>query len=308
MNTRDCAQKALVLLAGLAFAAVVGLTTAVAQDQNSSQGQKPASSAAAPPQGGQAPPAGQTTPPPKPQASPEEIKAYNALRTELDPNRQVELVDQFAKTYPASTMLSDVYFFGAYAFQQQGKIDKVLEYGAKSLQANPDNWKSLLTMATMLPEPQDMAHGSDADKEKKLSDAENDANRALQLVAGLSGGNLTPDQLAQLKTTVNVQAHEALGMTHMQRATMGLSGPDPQELAKAEQEYKTANAASNQPNPADFFRLGEIYQMENKTDDAIGAFTQASKLGQGTAIQNLADQEIQNLKKQKDQTAAPAKP
>ena len=307
MNTQKTAPKGSVQWAGLALALAAVSTCAFGQNQNPAPAQKPASAAAASSQGAQAAPAGQTAAP-KPEITPEESKAYNALRTELDPTRQIQLVDQFAKTYPSSPLLSDAYFYGAYAYQQQGKIDKVIEYGKKSLQANPNNWKSLLTMATMLPEPQDMQQGSDTEKDQKLNDAESDADMALLLVASLSPGNLTPEQMTQLKTTVNVQAHEALGMIHMQRATMGLTGPDAQELAKAEQEYKTANSASAQPNPADYFRLGEIYQMENKIDDAIAAFTQASKLGQGTAIQNLAEQQIQNLKKQKDQTQTPAKP
>jgi tetratricopeptide (TPR) repeat protein len=307
MDSRHWARRPMVLLVGSALALIAAGSPAPGQEPNAAPGQQPAPTASAAPKSGQSA-SGAPAAPAKPAVTPEESKAYNALRSELDPSRQIELVDQFAQSFPNSSLLSDVYFFGAYAYQQQGKIDKVIAYGSKSLQADPNNWKSLLTMATMLPEPQDMAQGSDAEKEKKLNDAEADANKAIQLVSSLGQGNLTPEQLAQLKTTVNVQAHEALGMIHMQRATMGLAGPDQGELAKAEQEYKAANTASPQPNPADFFRLGEIYQMENKIDDAIGAFTQASKLGQGTAIQGLADQQVAALKKQKDQAQAPAKP
>jgi tetratricopeptide (TPR) repeat protein len=279
-----------------------GPATGAQQAQSQDQGQKPAQGAPAAQSGSpnQAAPAAPAPP------SPEEAKAFNAIQSELDPARQVQLVDDFAKKYPTSPYLSDAYFFGAYASQQQGKVPEVVAYGTKSLEANPNNLRSLLTMAAMLPQPQDLT-GSDADKEKKLADAEADANKALQLIADLKQPNLTPDKLAQLKASLTSQVHGSLGMVHLQRAMGGLTAADPDELAKAEQEYKTAvNTA--QPNPEDYFRLGEVYTYEKKTDEAIDAFTQASKLGQGSPIQTYADQQVDKLRKAKAQAPPPAKP
>jgi len=272
---------------------------AQSQSQNPGQTQTPAQGAA-----GSANKPAQAAPA---QPSPDEIKAYNAIQSELDPARQLQLVDDFAKKYPSSLYLSDAYFFGAYASQQQGKIPDVIEYGNKSLQANPNNLRSLLTMANMLPQPQDL-QGTDADKEKKLSDAEADANKALQLIADLKQPNLTPDKLAQLKASLTSQVHASLGMVHLQRAMGGLTAADPDELAKAETEYKAAVTGVSQPNPEDYFRLGEVYANEKKIDEAIDAFTQASKLGQGTPIQTYADQQVDRLKKAKVQAPPPAKP
>jgi tetratricopeptide (TPR) repeat protein len=272
------------------------------QAQSQDQSQKPAQGAP----GAAAAPANQAAPAAPPQPSPEQAKAYNAIQTELDPARQLQLVDDFAKKYPTSPYLSDAYFFGAYASQQQGKVPDVIAYGTKSLEANPNNLRSLLTMAAMLPQPQDLA-GSDADKEKKLADAEADANKALQLIADLKQPSLPPDKLAQLKGSLTSQVHGSLGMVHLQRAMGGLTAADPDELAKAEQEYKAA-VNTTQPNPEDYFRLGEVYTSEKKTDEAIDAFTQASKLGQGTPIQTYADQQVSKLKQAKAQAPPAAKP
>jgi tetratricopeptide (TPR) repeat protein len=257
-------------------------------------------------QSGQPAPGGQTAPA-QPPVTPEESKAYNAIQNELDPGRQQQMVEDFAKKYPNQPMiLSEVYFFGAYAAQQQNNISKALDYGYKSLQANPNNLRSLLMMSGLLPQPQVM-QGSDADKEKKLTDAEADANKALQTIPDLKQPNMTPDQLAKAKASLASQAHASLGMVHLQRAMMGLTGTDPQELAKAEQEYKAAVTGTDKPNPEDYFRLGEVYQMENKIDDAIDAFTQCSKLSQGP-LQAMAGQQIDKLKKAKAQSPPPAKP
>ena len=299
-----------ILLAGVAMGAIsigrAGATPQTSSTPQTSQGQnQPAQgSQSSATKGGQA--GGAAAAPAKPQISPDEYKAFNGVQHELDPTRQAQLVDEFAKKYPSSVLLSDVYFFGAYAWQQQNNLDKTIEYGDKSLQANPNNFRSLLLMAEMLPQPQEMK-GSDADKEKRLGDAEADANKALQAIGDLKPPNMPPEQLAQLKAGLTAQVHASLGMVHLQKATMGLTGTDPEELGKAEQEYKASVTGVDKPNAEDYFRLGEVYRMEGKVDDAIDAFTQASKLGQGGPLQGMADQQADALKKQKAQAPPPAK-
>ena len=90
---------------------------------------------------------------------------------------------------------------------------------------------------------------------------------------------------------------------------MALEGLDQDELAKAEQNYKDAIAKSQSPNPADYYRLGEVYRGENKLADAINAFSKAGQLAPGTIIEQLANQQVQALKKaQASKPSAAAKP
>lgn len=275
----------------------------MAHSQDLNQGQ----SAQQAPASGQAKPAaqaGQAAAPAAPPITADEKNAYGAIQHEIDPTRQAQLVDDFAKKYPGSQLLSDVYFFGAYAYQAQGNVTKAVDYGEKSLAANDNNLRSLLLLSELLPQPQEM-QGGDADKEKKLGEAETDANKALAQVADLKLPATTPpDQATAIKATITSQAHASLGMVHLQRATMSLTGTDKDELAKAEQEYKTA-VATPKASPEDYFRLGEVYEMENKPDDGIDAFTQCSKLSQGP-LQTMANGEIEKLKKAKAQAPAPA--
>jgi hypothetical protein len=149
--------------------------------------------------------------------------------------------------------------------------------------------------------------GSDADKEKKLADAESYANKALQAIPELKPPNMAPEQVTKVKANLTAEIHGSLGMVHLQRALAGLTGADPQELAKAEEEYKASVTGIDKPNPEDYFRLGEVYEMENKVDEAIDAFTQCSKLSQGQ-LQTMANQQIDKLKKAKTQSPPPAKP
>jgi tetratricopeptide (TPR) repeat protein len=256
-----------------------------------SQGSKPAQG-----QQGQAPPG--------PQVTPQQVKDAQAIQNELDPDKQLQMVTDFVAKYPESPYLSDMYFFGAYAAQQKGDIAKILDYGEKSLKAKGDNMRTLLLMASILPRPQ-VAQG--ADTEKRLSEAEADANKVLQMIPQLPKPlNQTDEQFQQAKSAVTAEAHAALGMVHLQRATQALTGPDADELSKAEKEYQAAVSTPN-PNAEDYFRLGEAYAMHNKTDEAIEAFTKASQLGQGGPLQSYAEQRLKAMKEKKAQAATPAK-
>jgi tetratricopeptide (TPR) repeat protein len=246
---------------------------------------------------------GQT--PAAPQVNPQQVKDYQSIQNELDPDKQMQMVNDFVTKYPDSPLLSDIYFFGAYAAQQKGDVVKVVDFGEKSLKSKNDNMRTLILMASILPTPQ-VAQGADA--EKRLAEAETDANKVLQMVPQLlKPPNQTDDQFQQLKSALTAEAHSALGMVHLQRATQALTGPDAEELSKAEKEYQMAVATPGHDAAEDYFRLGEAYKMDNKIDQAIEAFTKASQLSQGTPLQSYADQNLKAMKEKKAQAAAPPK-
>ncbi len=243
-----------------------------------------------------------------PQATPEEAKSLQAIQNELDAERTIQMANDFEKKFPNSNYLTYVYTFAASACQQKGDINKVVEYGQKSLKLKPDNLMSLIIMASMLPQPQ-LLRGSEDDKEKKLSEAEKDANQALQLIAQLpKQANETDEQFQKRKAVLGSELHSSLGMVHLQRSSMGLQGPDKDELSKSEQEYKTALSTTERPNPQDYYRLGEAYLIDGKTDEAIDAFSKASQLSQGSVLKTYADQRVEELKKKQSAAQPPAKP
>ncbi|MGH9395624.1 MAG: hypothetical protein ACRD18_02065 [Terriglobia bacterium] len=241
-----------------------------------------------------------------PQINPEEKKAYDLITQELDPAKQLALVKDFEKKYPKSVFLSDVYFFGASAEEQQNDAADALTYGQKSLKLGPNNLRSLILVSGLLPLPQAL-QGTVDQKEQQLTMSEDDANRALQLLARIQAPSTeAADQFAKGKQLIEAQVHAALGMAHLQKAVLAPGPPDAAELAASEQEFKSA-VASPQPNPQDYYRLGEVYTRENKLDDAISAFTQSAQLGQGKMIERYANAMVQRLKAQKVKpSAAPA--
>lgn len=299
------------LIAGLGMALALGGARGVHAQQNSQQSSPPQSQPAPPPSGNESAPAPSLknapgAAPSPPAISPEETQAYQLIEKELNPDKQLQLVKDFEKKYPNSSLLSDAYFFGASAAEQKNDVANALSYGEKSLKLRPDNLRSLIVVSSLLPLPQAL-QGTAQQKEQQLNLSENDANHALQLLSQLQKEpNVSDDQFKEAKDQITAQLHAALGMAHLEKATLSSGVPDPAELASAEQEYKEAVAGPN-PIAQDYYRLGEVYARENKLDDSIAAFTKSSQLGQGTLIQKYADGMIQRLKEQKAKSQ-PASP
>jgi len=233
----------------------------------------------------------------------EEARPFSAILSELDPDKSIKLVDDFAKQYPDSPLLSMVYSFGANAYQQKGDVEKVVAYTGRSLQLNPDNLTSLILRVEMLPMPQYLRNHA-ADKTKILQEAESDAKRALQLTAQIPRQPHESDAQYQKRLdNFTSQIYGPLGTVHLEMASGGPAGLDRGELAKAEHELNTAVSSSANPDPRDYYRLGEAYALDGKWDDAVLAFKKAGGLGQGTLIKTYADEQIAQMKKRKAQDA-----
>ncbi|HTV56092.1 MAG TPA: hypothetical protein VMI06_14410 [Terriglobia bacterium] len=275
------------------------------------QQSQPAPSLAKPAQGnGQTQSQGnnQSSSPAQPQISPQEVQAYETIQKETNPDKQLQLVKDFQQKYPQSKLLTDVFFFGAEAAEQKNDVPDALNYGEESLKLQPGNLRSLIVVADLLPLPQALT-GTPAQKHQQLSQSENDANRALQILSNVQPpANVPQAQFDSTRKMIQAQLHASLGMAHLEEAVLTPSpkGPDPSELSAAEQEFKSA-VSSPQPNPQDYYRLGEVYARENKLDDAIGAFTQAAHLGQGTVMANLANHMVAQLQAEKAKSQPPAK-
>jgi tetratricopeptide (TPR) repeat protein len=238
----------------------------------------------------------------------EQMAGYNAIRSELDPDKTITLVEDFAKKYPNSPFLSFVYTFGANAYQQKGDVEKVVELTNESLKLRSDNIMSLVMKVAMLPQPQYL-NKHEAERDKILQEAESEGNRALQLISQLptQPNEAEVDHQKRLASAAS-GIHASLGMVHLERAAESLGAPDKAELAKAEQEFKTAVTTTDRPDSSDYYRMGEAYTMDGKLDDALEAFTKASQIGQGTMLKTYADQRIEELKKRKARGSAAPNP
>lgn len=218
------------------------------------------------------------------QASPQEAKDFHELQNTSDPDRQLALVAQFEKTYPESELMSYAYTSAAKAWQMKGDLDKMLEYGEKSLKLDPDNVYSLVLVALTLPQPR-MLQGPPAEASKRLADAETYSSRAIQLIDQLPPP--TPDSpiSGEMKTALLADAHFARGMAHLMR----------DDFAKAVEDLN--QAIFLKPSAQYYFRLGEAHQRQGKNGEAIKAFGMAAQLGEGTVLKAYAEKRLEELKR-----------
>jgi tetratricopeptide (TPR) repeat protein len=237
----------------------------------------------------------------------EETADLKALQTELDPDKGIALAEAYVKKFPQSPVLTYVYAYEAHSYQMKNDAIKVVEYAEKSLGLKKDNLDSLMTAASVIPMAQ-FLHEHQSDQEQQLDKAEAYCREALKGIDQLKKPPTMDDaQFASRKASAIAGVHASLGLIHYDRASLGLMGWDKDELAKAEKEYQLAVTLTDRPDPSDYYRMGAVYTQEGKLDDAIAAFTKASELGQGL-VKQLADQQIELVKKAKAQSGAPAKP
>ncbi len=228
--------------------------------------------------------------------TPEENAALVKINNELDPDTKIQMVEDFATKFPKSNDLTYAYFLAEGAYLQKRDIDHALEYGAKSLKANPDNLNALMLTASLLPNPQSL--NNDPDPDRKLREAETYAHKALDLIGKMKKlSSETDEAFAARKAGYAKGMHAALGMVYLERATEGLTGIDTAELAKAENQYKLAISSTPTPNPEVYFRLGEVYTVQKKKQEAIQAFTKVVDLSANNpALKSYAQQRIEKLK------------
>lgn len=238
-----------------------------------------------------------------PQVTSEEAQAYNVLKDERTPDKAIQEANDYAQKFPNSPILTYVYALEANAYQQKNDASGVVNYCEKSLHLDANNLMSLLMVASVLPQPQMMQNIEEAEKERRLNQAEGYDEKILELIDQLPKQQKESDADYQKRKNQAVSGvYSSLGMVHLQRSQMALQGPDMGELAKAEESYKNAIAKTDQPSPTDYYRLGEVYSTENKLDDAIGAFTKAGQLAQGTVIEQYSNQQVQALKQKEAQS------
>ena len=223
------------------------------------------------------------------QVSREESVAFQAIQSEPNPDRRIQMSGEFEKTFPSSRILPHVYAQAAIAYQEKGDLYHALEFGEKTLKSDPENVTILLEVALTLSSP-GMLRGGPSETNARLAEAESDASRVLSILPGMAKQpDETDEQFQARKGKMTADAHFALGMVALTQ----------ENSAKAIEEFTSAIKSIPNPIPQYYFRLGDAYSSGGKTTEAIESFTRAAELGKGTVIEQLAHKRIVELKERK---------
>ena len=112
----------------------------------------------------------------------DEYDAFNAMATEKDPNKKISLAEAFLQKYANSDFKDQAYLVEMQTYQQTNQMDKALDAGRKSLQANPDNLPALRFLSFTFPF---LYKPDQADATSALSRADSDARHGLEVLQKL---------------------------------------------------------------------------------------------------------------------------
>jgi len=263
-----------------------------AEGQGYGQQQNPPKPPAQPAQPGQPAPA-----PPQSSAPPinkEEEDAYKAFYDlKGDPQRKIQLGEEFLKKFPESRYREGVYSLLTTSYLDLGQTDKMFAAGEKALELNPKNVDVLSLMVLVMPR---RVNPSELDADQKLDKSEKYGKQAMALLEGMQKpAGLSDEDFVKAKNEKLSMCHSGLGIVYFHR----------QKYADSAAELEQATKLAVVPDPADFFVLGLAYMNTKRFSDAAGAFGHCSSAS--GPLQERCKQGMEQAKKQAAPQLAPPK-
>ncbi len=175
----------------------------------------------------------------------------------------------FEAKFPKSELLSTVFEQVMAKYQESGDIDKSIEMGRKALQYDPENAIALVMTSSLLA---DNTRGTDIDRDEKLKEASDDANRALRALDSGNfylGANATSEQIAAFKDMITYMATASLGQSELLRDHFAAAA---QQLQQSVATQKGSADATN------WLRLSQAEEGQKRYSDALIAANKAAAL------------------------------
>lgn len=234
-------------------------------------------------------PAPSPAPPHQPEAkSQAEYDAYLKASGEKDLGKAESAAKDFEAKFPASELRGVLYQNLMNGYQQANNAPKTIAMGRKVLEFFPNNSVALVTTANVLAET---THDTDADRDARFAEAEQDARHAIDTIdAGLGApASWTKEQVESARNLVLSMAHAAIGFLELRKNNDPL----------AEQELRLA-AQLNQAQPygPTWYRLALALDHQHKFPQALEAVNKSIPMfAADDPMLELAKREQDRLKK-----------
>jgi tetratricopeptide (TPR) repeat protein len=228
--------------------------------------------------------------------SQKELDALMAVQNAAGPDAQLAAIEDVLTKFADTEFKPSLLVMAAAICQQKADIDKMIIYGERALEADPNSYQAMIMLGTGYAS---RTREFDLDKEDKLAKAEGYANKALEKLktAEKPRPDLTDEQWAQGKNQLIAQGHEILGTTAVVRKKYDV----------AVTEYKTAMETDTTPEPALMVRLAAAYTQADKPDEALALIEKVMALPDvHPQIRSVAQAERVRATQKKNKDAAPA--
>lgn len=221
--------------------------------------------------------------------SPKEIEAIQAIQKATTPDERIAAAENLVTKYKDSEFKSYALFMAAQAAMAKGDQVGAIQYGNRSLEADPKNFQALLLVSGLLAQS---TREFDLDKDEKLGRATKMANDAIAAVTAAAKPNpaLTDDQWTGIKKDMTSQAHDTLGMVAMVQKKYDV----------AVNEFKSSMEVAATPDLATSVRLAAAYTNTGKFDESTALLDKViAEPGASEPIKKAAQNEKLRVEKAK---------
>ena len=230
-----------------------------------------------------------------------EAEAVNAVFQAADDDARIAAAENLLTKFHDTEFKALAMYIAATAAQNKNDFEKMVIYGERTLEADPKFYAVMLMLATGYAQK---TREFDFDKDEKLAKVDKWAKEGIELVANAQKlqPQITDEQWTAIKKDFQAQGHEALALAAQVRKK--------NDVAAA--EFKLAIENQQKPDPATMARLGSLYNLMSKWDDALAILDKANTVPDiNPAVkQFVASERVKALmgKKKAETPAAPAAP
>ncbi len=190
--------------------------------------------------------------------SQEDLEAIQAIMNALDPASRIQAADELVNKFADSEFKGFALQMAAVSAQMLNDFEKLMIYGERTVEADPNNYVALLAMSGGLAQT---TREFDLDRDEKLKKAEDYSAKALEILETAPRPNeqVNDAMWKQVKGDFRAQAYESYGMIALVR----------KEYPKAVENFKKSIDEGATPNPGTKVRLASAYNQVGNHNEAI---------------------------------------
>jgi tetratricopeptide (TPR) repeat protein len=210
-------------------------------------------------------------------SSPEEFDSYLLVLAKTSPKDIISATTDFEQRWPHSGLIAHVFELEAEAYASLGDAAKAILSNEKALDAAPDNLVVLANLAYVI--------ANSTSNSQQLARAEEYARRELELSQTIViSKKISPQEWEETRNRIGSTAHASLGLVAYKRG----------DRAEAIREFEAAVRLEHIPDPAQYYRLGMLYQASGDRSKALEMLRRAAE-SDDPMIRQLAEAELSRI-------------
>ena len=186
----------------------------------------------------------------------------------MDADSRIAAIHNLLTNFKDTEFTEFANFMMMLSYQQKNEYEMMLLYGEKTLEINPDNIDTMVSLSYAIPA---RTGEFDLDKDEKLAKAEDYAKRAMLAIPTLenTSPDVSDDEWLMAKKDMMSQVHDSLGLVALKR----------KDHEAAEKSLRQSLGIASEQGAATFYHLAEALKQQGKDDEALEMADQSIAAG-----------------------------